>query len=147
MAEREFIRVKIEERVALLTIDRPPVNALNFQTMQELSETFNELADKGEVKVIVLTGEGKNHTFIAGADLKEMAQLKSSKEAEEIARKGQSVFNQIERMKKPVIAAVNSVCVGMAWLKESNIPETDSLAAFFSHPVKNNPIISTIKVI
>lgn len=112
MAEREFIRIKMEERVALVTIDRPPVNALNLKTMQELAETFSELADKQEVKVVVLTGEGKNHTFIAGADLKEMAQLKSPAEAEEVARKGQDVFSQIEQMKKPVIAAINSVCLG-----------------------------------
>lgn len=112
MAEKEFIRVKIEGRVATVTIDRPPVNALNFKTMEELSVAFSELAINQDVKVIVLTGEGKNHTFIAGADLKEMAQLKSSQEAEEIARKGQTIFDQIEKMKKPVIAAVNSVCVG-----------------------------------
>lgn len=112
MAEKEFIRVKIEERVAIVTIDRPPVNALNFKAMQELSATFSELASNQDVKVIVLTGEGKNHTFIAGADLKEMAELKSSKEAEEIARKGQAIFGQIEKMKKPVIAAVNSICIG-----------------------------------
>lgn len=112
MMERQFIRLKIEERVALMTIDRPPVNALNSQTMKELSESFEELARNPEVKVIVLTGEGKNHTFVAGADLKEMATLKSPEEAETTAAKGQAVLNQIERMRKPVIAAINSVCVG-----------------------------------
>lgn len=110
--ERAYLKTKLEERVALVTIDRPPVNALNYQAMQELAETFEELAKNSEVKVIVLTGEGKNHTFVAGADLKEIAQLKSSKEAEEIARKGQAILNQIEKMPKPVIAAINSVCVG-----------------------------------
>lgn len=112
MAEREFVRTKIEDRVALVTIDRPPVNALNFKAMQEIAETFEELAKNSEAKVVVLTGEGKNQTFVAGADLKEMAQLKSPREAEETALKGQAILNQIERMKKPVIAAINSVCVG-----------------------------------
>lgn len=112
MAERQFLKLKIEERVALLTIDRPPVNALNSQTMQELADTFRELEQNPEVKVIVLTGEGKNNTFIAGADVKEIAQLKSSKEAEEIAKKGQSVLSLIEKLKKPVIAAINSICLG-----------------------------------
>ena len=112
MAETEFIKLKIEEGVAVITIDRPPVNALNFKTMQELAGTFQELAKNSKVKAIVLTGEGKNHTFVAGADLKEMAQLKSAAEAEQIAEKGQAIFRQIEKMKKPVIAAINSVCVG-----------------------------------
>ncbi len=112
MAEREFIRVKIEEHIALVTIDRPPVNALNFKTMQELAEVFTEAGKNPEVKAIVLTGEGKNMTFVAGADLKEMSQISSPEQAVELARKGQTVFNLVERMKKPVICAVNSVCVG-----------------------------------
>lgn len=112
MGEREFIRVKIDERVALVTIDRPPVNALNTKTMEELAETFGELAKNPEVKAIVLTGEGRNYTFIAGADLKEMAEVKSPAEARALAAKGQEILNQIEKMRKPVIAAINSVCIG-----------------------------------
>lgn len=112
MAEIEFIKTKIEERVALVTIDRPPVNALNQKAMAELDATLQNLAQNAEVKAIVLTGEGKNLTFIAGADVKEIAALQSVREAEEVARKGQAILNQIERMTKPVIAAVNSVCLG-----------------------------------
>lgn len=112
MAEKEFIKVKIEEKVALVTLNRPPVNALSMKVMQEISEVFTELAANPEAKVIVFTGEGKNMTFIAGADLKEMAQISSKDQAESLAKKGQAIFNQIEQMKKPVIAAINSVCVG-----------------------------------
>ncbi len=112
LAQREFLKIKIEDRVAIVTIDRPPVNALNGKAMQELAEVFEELAQSPEVKVIVLTGEGKNNTFIAGADVKEIGGLKSSKEAEEIAKKGQGILDKIEKMKKPVIAGINSVCLG-----------------------------------
>jgi enoyl-CoA hydratase/carnithine racemase len=112
MAEREFIRTKIEERVALVTIDRPPVNALNAKAMAELAEAMTELASDPQVKVVVLTGEGKNHTFIAGADVKEIARLQSGPEAESVAQKGQAVIRSIEKMQKPVIAAINSVCLG-----------------------------------
>lgn len=112
MAKQEYIKVKIEERVALLTVDRPPVNALSEKAMAELSETLAELSTQSEVKVIVLTGEGKNHTFIAGADVKEIAKLQSVQEAEVVALKGQAVITQIEKMSKPVIAAINSVCLG-----------------------------------
>ena len=111
-AEKEYIKTKVEDRVALVTIDRPPVNALNSKAMQELGQVFDELGSDTVVKAIVLTGEGKNLTFIAGADVKEIAALGSSKEAEEIARKGQAIINRIEKMRKPVIAAINSVCVG-----------------------------------
>ncbi len=112
MAEKEFIKVKIEEKVALVTMNRPPVNALSMKAVQEISEVFTDLAGNPEVKVIVFTGEGKNMTFIAGADLKEMAQIHSADQAQSLAKKGQTIFNQIEQMKKPVIAAINSVCVG-----------------------------------
>ncbi len=112
MADKKFIKTKIEERVALVTIDRPPVNALNGEAMQELAQTFEELEKSAEAKVIVLTGEAKNMTFVAGADIKEMATLKSPQEAEEVAKRGQSILSRIEGLKKPVIAAINSVCVG-----------------------------------
>ena len=112
MADREFIKIKIEDRVALVTIDRAPVNAINGKAMQELSDACEELSKNSQVKVLVITGEGKNMTFIAGADLKEMAQISSPEQAESLAKKGQEILNKIEQMKKPVIAAINSVCVG-----------------------------------
>jgi len=102
----------MEDRIALVTIDRPPVNALNGKAMQELAETFENLGEDSAVKVIVLTGEAKNLTFVAGADVKEIAALQSPKEAEEVAKKGQAIISHIEKMKKPVIAAINSVCLG-----------------------------------
>ncbi len=111
MPEREFIKTKIEERVALVTVDRPPVNALNSVAMKELSETFEELERNPGVKVVVITGGG-SYAFIAGADVKEIDQLKSPEEARDIAKRGQAVLNRIEKMKKPVIAAINSVCLG-----------------------------------
>ena len=111
MPERQFIKIKIEDRVALVTIDRPPVNALNSQTMSELAAAFTELGQNSEVKVLVLTGGG-SYAFVAGADIKEIDQLKSPEEAEAIAKKGQAVLDQIEQLEKPVIAAINSVCLG-----------------------------------
>jgi enoyl-CoA hydratase/carnithine racemase len=80
--------------------------------MEELALTFQELEQQKEVKVVVITGEGKNMTFIAGADVKEIGALKTPKEAWEIAKKGQTILDRIEQFKKPVIAAVNSVCLG-----------------------------------
>lgn len=111
MPERQFIKTKVEERVALVTLDRPPVNVLSSQAMAELAETFEELDKNADVKVIVITGGG-NYAFVAGADIKEIEQLKSQAEAEAVAKKGQGVIDRIEKMKKPVIAAVNSVCLG-----------------------------------
>ena len=111
MADRQFIKVSIEEDIAVITIDRPPVNALSMQTMQELDSAIDELNSNDSVKAIVLTGGG-TYAFVAGADVGEIAQISSPQVAKELALKGQSVLNKIESMKKPVIAAINSVCLG-----------------------------------
>ena len=111
MPERQFIKTKIEDRVVLITIDHPPVNILNSKAIAELNDCLEEMGQSAEVKVIVFTGAG-NIAFIAGADVKEIAKLGSAKEGEEVAKKGQAVINKIEKMGKPVIAAINSICLG-----------------------------------
>lgn len=111
MPERQFVKVKIEERVALVTIDRPPVNALNSIAMAELASVIQECGQDPHVKVLVLTGGG-SYAFIAGADVKEIKAIQSAAEAAELAKKGQRVLDAIEKMAQPVIAAINSVCLG-----------------------------------
>ena len=114
MAGGELIKVKTDEAVAVVTISRPPenkVNVLTAQVMRELDQTMDELAKDSVVKVVLITGEGP-YTFVAGADIKEIAKIETSSEAVEVVRKGQAVFNKIERTAKPVICAINAVCVG-----------------------------------
>ena len=111
LSEKTFVRGVVQDRVAVLTIDRPPVNALNGQTLLELEATFAEVVGDPEVKVVVITGGGQT-AFVAGVDIKEIAALSSPSAVADAARKGQAVFDQIERADKPVIAAVNGVCLG-----------------------------------
>lgn len=98
--------------VAILTINRPSaLNALNIQTLQELSAAMGELENQAEIRVIILTGSGEK-SFVAGADIKEFADFKTP-EAKAMAANGQrEVFNKIENLRKPVIAAVNGFALG-----------------------------------
>jgi enoyl-CoA hydratase/carnithine racemase len=110
----EFIRYTIEDKVAVVVVDHPPVNALNPQTLQELSAAFDELTANPDVKVIVITGGGQL-AFIAGADLGVIGGIVKSRnlaEGSAMIELGQTVYNKIENSNKPVIAAINGVCLG-----------------------------------
>jgi enoyl-CoA hydratase/carnithine racemase len=110
----EFIRYTIEDKVAVLVLDRPPVNALNEQALVELGKSIDELNANPDVKAIVITGGGQL-AFAAGADIGLFGRI--IKEQDLAAGKaflelGQHTFNKIEASNKPVIAAINGVCLG-----------------------------------
>ncbi len=107
----QFVKVAVEDRLAIVTIDRPPVNALSRQVVQELDQCLEGLKTDDAVKAVILTGGG-SFAFIAGADVKEIAQLGSGQEAAQVAAVGQAVIMKIQRLGKPVIAAINGVCLG-----------------------------------
>ena len=107
----ENVNVAVEDRVAVVTIDHRPVNALNRQTLQELGRVVDAIRDDATVKVVIITGGG-SLAFVAGADIKEVSQLGSVEAAKEMATLGQSVFLKVQRLNKPVIAAINGVCLG-----------------------------------
>ena len=110
----EFIRYTVEDKIAVVVIDHPPVNAFNPQTLNELNEALDELNANPAVKVIVITGGGQL-AFVAGADLGVMGGLLKSRnlaDGSAIIELGQTVFNKIESSNKPVIAAINGVCLG-----------------------------------
>jgi enoyl-CoA hydratase len=108
----QFITFSEENSVTTITINKPEsLNALNKQIINELSEAFSELEKNSACRVIILTGEGQK-SFVAGADIKEFSDFDSSN-AENLARTGQDyLFNKIENLKKPVIAAVNGFALG-----------------------------------
>jgi len=110
----DFIRYTTEDKVAVLVIDHPPVNALNPQTLKELSEALDELSANPAVKAIVITGSGQL-AFVAGADVGVIGRIVKSRnlaEGSAMIELGQTVFNKIENSNKPVIAAINGVCLG-----------------------------------
>ena len=112
MGDWQYIRSEVEDRVALLTIDHPPVNSFNTQVVTELNEAVDQALADDEVKAIVITGGGTN-AFVAGADIPEiqkmLAQPGGLKTASE---QGQALFLKIEQAPKPVIAAINGYCLG-----------------------------------
>ncbi|UAM97399.1 enoyl-CoA hydratase/isomerase family protein [Polaribacter litorisediminis] len=106
------ILVKKNNALAQVTINRPKkLNALNSETIHELSEAFEALEEDDNIKVVVLTGAG-DKAFVAGADISEFAHF-SVDEGANLARKGQEIlFNLIENLSKPVIAAINGFALG-----------------------------------
>lgn len=102
----------IEGKIAVVTINRPQfLNALNKLTIQELSDCIGELELDDEVRVIIITGAGEK-SFVAGADIKEFMNF-DQQGGEELSRVGQELlFNKIEKLSKPVIAAINGFALG-----------------------------------
>ncbi len=97
--------------VATITVNRPKVlNALNSETMDELRRTILALKHDGAVRAVIVTGAGEK-AFIAGADINELA-VQSPAGARDHALRGQHVFDLIENMGKPVIAAINGYALG-----------------------------------
>ncbi|MDQ1097959.1 MULTISPECIES: enoyl-CoA hydratase/isomerase family protein [Chryseobacterium] len=108
----ENILLENEGPVTVITINRPEsLNALNAKTIQELSSALKELDQSPACRAVIITGSGEK-SFVAGADIKEFSDFGQEK-AEELARNGQNIlFNTIENMKRPVIAAVNGFALG-----------------------------------
>ncbi|HEX7139819.1 MAG TPA: enoyl-CoA hydratase-related protein [Vicinamibacterales bacterium] len=97
--------------VATVTINRPTVlNALNSATIDELGRGMLELQDDAAIRVVILTGAG-DKSFVAGADINELA-LQTPTSGRTHAMTGQRVFEFIETLGKPVIAAINGYALG-----------------------------------
>jgi len=111
MTEQKYVKSKVEDRVAVLTIDHPPANALSAATLADLEAAFDTAVADPDVKAIVITGAGPQF-FVAGADIKEIATLSGPDSAEAMVLQGQAVLNKLEASPKPVIAAVNGYALG-----------------------------------
>ena len=108
----ENILLDISEHIAKITINRPKsLNALNKQTISELSEVLDELSTNEEVRVLILTGSGTK-AFVAGADIKEFADFDVKQGAQLAASGHEMLFDKIEKFPKPVIAAINGFALG-----------------------------------
>src|SRR5207244_10316005 len=97
--------------VAIVTVNRPKVlNALNAPTLDELRRVALQMKHDDSVRVVVLTGAG-DKSFIAGADINELA-VQTPVSGREHALRGQHIFDLIENLGKPVIAAINGYALG-----------------------------------
>jgi enoyl-CoA hydratase len=107
---RRFVNYSLEENVAWVTIDNPPLNTLNNTLMDELGTVFRELEEDDDVLMVILRGGGEK-AFVAGADIKQFPTMDQAI-AEKFSSAGQDVFNQIENFKGPVIAAIQGFTLG-----------------------------------
>jgi len=106
------VLIESKENYAIVTVNRPSkLNALNKETISELHQAFFSLEKDKQIKAIIITGSGEK-AFVAGADISEFANFNESQGAE-LAKKGQELlFDFIQNLTTPVIAAVNGFALG-----------------------------------
>jgi enoyl-CoA hydratase/3-hydroxyacyl-CoA dehydrogenase len=104
------VKLEVKDHVAVITMNRPEaMNALNGKVLRELKEAVAQVRDDPAVRVVIITGEGP--AFVAGADIRAMMN-KSLVEIRRFTAFGQGVLNDIEKLEKPVIAAINGFALG-----------------------------------
>lgn len=108
--EYSFIQLQKENEVAIITLNRPPMNPLNSQVYRELSQVADELQSDDTVKAVIITGSGEK-AFAAGTDVMEMVNL-SPIEIYNFCQFSRSALEKIENLNKPVIAAVSGFALG-----------------------------------
>ncbi|HTV74442.1 MAG TPA: enoyl-CoA hydratase-related protein [Candidatus Acidoferrales bacterium] len=112
LATYETIALEVEDAIAVVTLNRPKaLNALNTLMLTELSAAFQVLDGDRRVRAVILTGAGEK-AFAAGADIAELSQLRGAAQALAVARLGQGLTQQMERLRPAVIAAVNGFALG-----------------------------------
>lgn len=106
----QILKTSVADGIATVTISRPQaLNALNSDFFREMDALIPELGGRDDVKVLIITGEGK--AFVAGADIAEMVRMTRA-QGQEFSRWGQQTFRSLELLPKPVIAAVNGFALG-----------------------------------
>src|SRR5919201_6641326 len=106
----QFLILHIQDRVSTVTLNNPPMNVLNSGVVTEMDRVFGELEADERVRVVILTASGRY--FSPGADIRELAQVNTARQGTELSARGQAMLNRIERLDKPVIAAINGACFG-----------------------------------
>lgn len=104
-----YITTEMENGITLITLDRPPVNALDMETFDEIHRVLDEMENNDECRVLIFTAMGKG--FCAGADIKNI--LEADEEAKKaFAPTGPKLTRRIELFEKPVIGAINGFAIG-----------------------------------
>src|SRR2546430_3127894 len=106
-----FVRVEMEDRLAIVTINRPDaLNALNSAVLRELSMTIEHLSMAADIGAIILTGAG-DRAFVAGADIKEMVGLPAL-QMRTFSEAGRRLGDAMAACNKPILAAINGYALG-----------------------------------
>jgi 3-hydroxypropionyl-coenzyme A dehydratase len=111
MSTMKYIQLEPQDDIAILRINRPEaLNAMNVDVISELSKMIDIVAADDNIKAVVITGAGER-SFCAGADISYMVNI-DPMQAERYATSAQDIINRIDRLEKPVIAAVNGFALG-----------------------------------
>jgi len=106
----ERVNMEKEGRLVYLTINNPPVNALNSKVLEDLEKAVNEIARDDEVTVVILTGEG-DKAYVAGADISEFPQL-NRENGEKMSRRGQEILQKLYQLPAVVISSIHGYALG-----------------------------------
>jgi len=107
----KYVQIDLQNDIAILKINRPEaLNAMNLDVIYELSRAIDLVSGDQGIKVVIITGSGER-SFCAGADISYMVDI-DAVAAEKYASSAQSMLNKIEKMEKPVIAAINGFALG-----------------------------------
>ena len=127
-------------RLAIVTIQNPPVNALNERALDELNIVIDHVARREDVKAVIFTGQGTS-AFVAGADIRQLLEdVHTLEEALPLPNNAHLAFRKIETMDKPAIAAINGVALGggMEFALACHVRVAEPLATFGQPEVRLN---------
>lgn len=127
-------------KIAIVTINNPPVNALNERALDELNIVIDHVARREDVKAVVFTGQG-TAAFVAGADIRQLLEdVHTLDEALPLPNNAHLAFRKIETMTKPAIAAINGVALGggMEFALACHVRVAEPLASFGQPEVRLN---------
>jgi enoyl-CoA hydratase len=112
MEQLKHLKTNVDNKILLIQLNNPPVNALNSALMRELEQVLTSVADDENVRLLIITGEGK--FFSAGADIKELNELlnKDFQTRKDFVLKNTAILDKIANFSKPVIAAINGYALG-----------------------------------
>jgi len=106
----QTIKYEVKNNIGYVTISRPEaLNALNRTVLEELFDVFNRIDEDEDVRAVILTGEGRS--FVAGADIAQMSTM-NTPEGRSFVIYGQKVMHFMEKLEKPIIAAINGFALG-----------------------------------
>ncbi|WP_338452715.1 enoyl-CoA hydratase-related protein [Niallia oryzisoli] len=108
--KQKLVKVEMVDQICMLTINHPPVNALNAEVIEELDQAIQRIRGEKGCRALIITGSG-DKAFVAGADIKEFTSLDKEK-AIQLSKKGQRIFANLAELEIPVLSAIQGYVLG-----------------------------------
>ncbi len=113
-----FVALQVADRIATVSLDNPPVNAVSLRLLEQLHATLDAVEADPAIRCVILQGAGEK-AFCAGADLREEAQLRDPALSHQFREAGRRTLQRIETFRVPIVAAIQGWCIGggtaLAW--------------------------------